>query len=230
MTEAEWLVCADPEQMLEFLVPRERSRGFRISNRKARLFEVACCRRIWSLIPDGPCREAVLVAERFADGEATDRERRAAANAARIGYPGNLIAINAGHAALLTTEKTSGKKFFFGGAASAVAHAASPRGPKFDLEIYQAAMSAERKSQTELARCVFGNPFRSVFINPAWITPDVRAVARTIYEEHRFGDMPILADALEEAGCTNNAVIAHCRGPGPHVRGCWVVDALLGKK
>ena len=55
-------------------------------------------------------------------------------------------------------------------------------------------------------------------------------LAQAIYEERRFGDLPVLADALEEAGCTDADILSHCRGPGPHVRGCWVVDLLLGKQ
>ncbi len=78
MTEQEWFACTDPAPMLTFL-------GSKASDRKVRLYLVACCRRIWGLFPNADCREAVLVAERFADGEASDRERRAARN--RIAFP-----------------------------------------------------------------------------------------------------------------------------------------------
>ena len=81
-----------------------------------------------------------------------------------------------------------------------------------------------------MLRCLFGNPFRPVPVIPsAWRTPTVLGMARAIYTERRFEDLPILADALEDAGCTDAALLDHCRGPGPHVRGCWVVDLLLGK-
>lgn len=79
-------------------------------------------------------------------------------------------------------------------------------------------------------RDIFGNPFHSVTFDPAWRTPNVTAVAQTIYDERRFTDMPILADALEEAGCTNEDILSHCRNGKEHARGCWVVDLLLGKK
>jgi hypothetical protein len=76
---------------------------------------------------------------------------------------------------------------------------------------------------------VFGNPFRPVSLDPAWATSTVVSLARQMYEGRDFSPMPILADALQDAGCANDDVLDHCRGPGPHVRGCWVVDLLLDK-
>lgn len=82
----------------------------------------------------------------------------------------------------------------------------------------------------DLLRDIFGNPFRPVTLDPAWRTTNVVALAQAIYDERAFERMPILADALEEAGCTNGEMLNHCREPGEHVRGCWVVDMLLEKK
>jgi hypothetical protein len=81
----------------------------------------------------------------------------------------------------------------------------------------------------ELLRDIYGNPFRSVSFNPTWRTPTAIANATAIYAQHAFDRMPILADALEYAGCDNADVLLHCRGDGPHARGCWVVDLVLGK-
>ena len=67
-------------------------------------------------------------------------------------------------------------------------------------------------------------------IDPSWLTSDVLAMCRGMYETRDFAAMPILADALQDAGCENADVLNHCRGDGPHVRGCWVVDLLLGKE
>ncbi|HEX4613037.1 MAG TPA: hypothetical protein VH092_32910 [Urbifossiella sp.] len=78
------------------------------------------------------------------------------------------------------------------------------------------------------AHDVFGNPFRSVAAAPSWRTTAVVGPARGMYESRDFGPMPILADALEDAGCLDEDVLAHCRGEGPHVRGCRVVDLVLG--
>ncbi len=76
-------------------------------------------------------------------------------------------------------------------------------------------------------RDIFGNPFRPVAFDPAWRTPTAVTLARGIYDERAFERLPILADALQDAGCDNTDVITHCQHSGPHVRGCWVVDLVL---
>jgi hypothetical protein len=78
-------------------------------------------------------------------------------------------------------------------------------------------------------RDIFGNPFRPATLDAAWRTPTAVALAGQMYESRDFGAMPILADALQDAGCDSDDILNHCRGPGPHVRGCWVVDLVLGK-
>ncbi|OWK40939.1 hypothetical protein FRUB_04831 [Fimbriiglobus ruber] len=82
----------------------------------------------------------------------------------------------------------------------------------------------------QLMRCVFGNPFRPVTFSPSWLSSTTAALARQMYDSRDFSTMPILADALQDAGCDNADVLSHCRGGGPHVRGCWVVDRVLGKE
>ncbi len=79
-------------------------------------------------------------------------------------------------------------------------------------------------------RDIFGNPFRPVAVDPAWLTPKVVAFATAVYADRAFDSLPILADALEEAGCVNADLLVHCRSDCPHVRGCWVIDRLLGKE
>jgi hypothetical protein len=91
-------------------------------------------------------------------------------------------------------------------------------------------MKAERGHQAVLLRGVFGNPFRPVSLDPSWLTSDVGGLARGIDAERAFDRMPILADALEDAGCDNADVLEHIRGPGPHIRGCWVLDLVLGRQ
>ncbi len=78
-------------------------------------------------------------------------------------------------------------------------------------------------------RDIFGNPFRAAPFDPAWRSPTAVSLASQMYEARDFAAMPQLADALRAAGCDDAAVLDHCRGPGPHVRGCWVVDLVLGK-
>jgi hypothetical protein len=85
----------------------------------------------------------------------------------------------------------------------------------------------------KVLRELVGNPFRPVSVDPSWLVwhdGTILKVTQGIYDDRAFDRLPILADALEDAGCDNADVLAHCRGPGPHVRGCWVVDLLLGKE
>jgi hypothetical protein len=93
--------------------------------------------------------------------------------------------------------------------------------------------TSQQQRRTQLAgilRDLIGNPFRTVTVDPRWRTSDVTELARAIYEDRAFDRMPILADALMDAGCTDEQILGHCRGAGPHVRGCWVVDLVLGKE
>jgi hypothetical protein len=92
---------------------------------------------------------------------------------------------------------------------------------------------AGREAERRLLHEILGNPFRPVKLSPGWLAGNGRCVpllAQAIYDERRFQDLPILGDALEDAGCTEKAIFSHCRQPGEHVRGCWVLDLLLGKK
>jgi hypothetical protein len=95
------------------------------------------------------------------------------------------------------------------------------------LQVHRTRVS--RNVLCQIIRDIFGNPFRPVAFNPSWRTFTAVGLARTMYESRDFTAMPILADALEEAGCDELSVLAHCRGDGSHVRGCWVVDLVLGK-
>jgi hypothetical protein len=81
-----------------------------------------------------------------------------------------------------------------------------------------------------LLRDIFGNPFKPVALDPSWRTEADVAIAEGIYAERAYKRMPVLADALEDAGCSHEDILSHCRGDGPHVRGCWVVDLLTGRK
>jgi hypothetical protein len=88
---------------------------------------------------------------------------------------------------------------------------------------------AEGAIQADLLRCVFGNPFRPVSFDPAWRTEAVVGLARGMDDAHDFAALPVLADALEDAGCADAGLLAHARGPGPHARGCHVIDHVLGR-
>ena len=92
------------------------------------------------------------------------------------------------------------------------------------------ALLEAKAEQSSIVRCVLANRFRPVTVDPRWLSSTVIDLARTIYDERLYERMPILSDALMDAGCDNENILDHCRGPGPHVRGCWVVDLILGKE
>jgi hypothetical protein len=221
MEEREWLACTDPRRLLLSL----RDAG---SDRKWRLFACACCRRIWPVIDEGS-REIIEVAERYADGRATAGELEVTARASTA-VPEGAVALAVCYAAY------SGPHVWeldhvaqSAGYAVAAARDANPRQRR-------AAGEAEELAQALLLRDLFGNPFRSVALDPGWQTPAVLALAQAAYDNRILPAgtleperLAVLADALEESGCTDAAVLTHLRGPGPHVRGCWCVDLLLNK-
>jgi hypothetical protein len=205
MTEKEWLTCTDPHPMLE------RLRGW-TSDRKLRLFAVACSRRIWTLIDDLG-RIAVEAAENFADGNLGPDELRAA----------RLACQGAGGKASWYAAATRPEIAARNAARSAQAGVAS--NPLLGTE------ADELPAQTVLLRDILGPiPYRRITIDPTSLTPTVVQLAGTIYDDRAFDRMPELADALHDAGCDNDEIMRHCRGLGPHVRGCWVVDLVLGKE
>jgi hypothetical protein len=214
LTAERWLVWTDPKPMLE---------GCRGQPRKLRLFACACVRRVWHQLPS-ESRRAVELAERFADGEATDEERRMLEREYAAGHRfsprtsaevATLACLGATHARL--GQNVVGNAL---SACETAAEAEASGGPAFH---------AARAKQADLVREIFGNPFDPVHIDPAWLLWNNRTVpqiAKRIYQERSFGDLPVLADALEEAGCTNAELLTHLREPRQHVRGCWALDLL----
>ena len=87
-----------------------------------------------------------------------------------------------------------------------------------------------QKKQKDILTCIFGNPFKPITPKGKWLTPTVTSLAQAIYTDRTFDRLPIMADTLEDAGCTNQDILSHCRHPGDHCRGCWVVDLLLAKE
>ncbi len=202
MTATDWQNAAEPHAMLEFL----QSIGMS-SDRKLRLFAVACSRRLWNSI-DELGRNAVGVAERFADGRAGPNELRVA----------RLACQGAGGQAAWYAAATKPAIAARNAARSAQAGAATLR-----------TEAEELLAQANFVGDIFGNPFLPLSVDQAWLTPDVVQLAHAIYADRTFDRMPALGDELEKADCTHFAILGHCRGPGPHVRGCWVVDILLSR-
>ncbi len=95
--------------------------------------------------------------------------------------------------------------------------------------VFPPRIGAAADTRPHLVREIFGNPFRPVAFDPMWRTDTAVSLAKQMYEAREFSAMPILADALQDAGCDNDDILEHCRSEGTHVRGCWVVDAVMGK-
>jgi hypothetical protein len=245
VTEAEWLDCTDPRRMLTFL------RG-KPSERKLRLFSCACCRRIWPLLSDERSQVAVRVAELYADGGVGGEQLSAAAAGAKASV---LAAVHLPHAASAAHRAAYDPKDYpppypdapsvnaFAAAVDAAQAAAcadevwrAGRNRKRAKVSFNRARRDERAAQSQLLRDLLGNPFRPVPVSPVWRRPQVVALAQATYDERLLPSghldparLAVLADALEEAGCSDADLLGHCRGPGPHVRGCWALDLLLGK-
>ncbi|VTR96083.1 Uncharacterized protein OS=Sorangium cellulosum (strain So ce56) GN=sce5710 PE=4 SV=1 [Gemmata massiliana] len=211
MSEVEWLTSSYPPTMLRHLL------GV-FGDRKFRLFAVACCRRLEEQFLDADDRAALDVVERFADGRASASELAAVSIRASNQVVAGAAVRAAPEAAVLVSV---------GSAALVAARDGDPDHPQ-GLGDYIASEEGERQSQARLLREIVGNPFRTVVFDPGWRTSTAVALAAQMYESREFGAMSILADALQDAGCDSTNVLEHCRGPGPHVRGCWVVDMVLG--
>jgi hypothetical protein len=247
MNEPEWMAYTDLEAMVTFLrdggagqtglscacgrVRCRTGRGFCPAYRKLRLFSCACCCRILEMLPDRTCQEAVRSLEDYIEGrmepasylrayEDFDRARRAR-------YPMDATVDDRAWTALYYAVHRRWLESFdddFAGDRWRIArfvalNAAGPMGVE------------EASAQADLLRDVF-NPFHPGVIDTSWLAWNdgtVAKLAHSIYAERAFDRMPILADALEDAGCLDAEVLGHCRQPGPHVRGCWLVDLLTGR-
>lgn len=221
MNEQEWMTCADPRPMLEFVWGKA-------SDRKFLLFRCACCRRFWNAMSEQPLlQNAVELVERHSEEQLPHNKFGPPSEASlfqqalhkavsfalwpNAGDPSQVNRMACGRLSWLRV--TPWNQFAGQGEKSL------------------ALLQQESLAQAQLLRDIFGTlPFRPVTVSPAWQTPNVVSLAQTIYDERAFDRMPILGDALEDAGCDNAEILDHCRQPGEHVRGCWVVDLILGKQ
>jgi len=232
MTEKEWLRATDPQPMLEWL----GSRG-QLSPRKARLFAVGCCRRVWHLLTDERSRQGVEVAERFADHAATTEELEAACVAAWDAVVGE-ITLGGGtvatRAAVWPATKVVGKDTALDTGWDTVLALVLAAEARVKKEVIR---KTESEAQAALLRCILGPlAFRGLPpLDPfvlCWNDRTIPLLAQAMRDQRDFSAvrMAILADALEDAGCTNEEILQHCREPGTqHARGCWVVDHLTGR-
>ena len=243
MTEPEWLACENPADLLA------ATPGV-VSARKHRLWACAVARCDWDelvvydeyggIYPG--IQLAVVAAEQFCDGILGPDEL------ARAG-PDAAWALQLEQS--MSQSRESIEAFFFkewgvlAVAADIVPESARAVAAIAErLKAYSASAHAqlaelllplvegERKQLRLLAglfRELVGSPLQPATLDPSWRSATVVALAEQMYASREFSAMPILADALQDAGCEEADILAHCRGPGPHVRGCWVVDLVLGK-
>src|SRR5262245_55474500 len=213
MTEAEWRDCDDSKPMLEGV----QGEG---SQRKRRLFACACARRDKWTTEEKQSRRVLEATEQFADGLIGKAELDRAANAYDCDECPAL------DAALGNAERAAYVVWCLVGDGET-----DRRGTP---DFWERAMP-ERAAQANLVRCVFGNPFRTSHFVPHWRTAESVSVAEAAYEARALpggeldpARLAVLADALEEAGCSDAELLGHLRSSGPHVRGCWALDLTLG--
>jgi len=233
--EQGWLTATDPQVMVQFLVGRT-------SERKLRLFAVACCRRIRHLLLDTRAQEALELTERFADRLVGDEERVAARKAAQQAAQSRAVTRTP---LAPKWERRAASAVYYASARDA--SEAASNAPRLAVEALvrqaggytghdsQAIRGREQAAQASALRDVVGNPFRPLpAVAPAWLAWNegtIWRIARGIDNDRAFDRMPVLADALEDAGCDYEEILAHCRQQGAdHVRGCWVLDGLLARE
>lgn len=219
MTEHEWLNSADLESKLA------HAPSF-ASNRKLLLFSCACCRRVWDKLDSLLCHPLVEAAERFADD---------------LRHSSELTEIGQELWEFVQSEKAADRVKCWSafGAAFSLRYA-----PSWSVKHTSIVANSIRRSvgtacpdlaiqemqqQVSLLCDILGNPFRLSSFDPRWRTSSVLDLVQTTYASRSFDLMPILADALMDAGCADEETINHCRREGGHVRGCWVIDLTLGK-
>jgi len=214
MTKKEWQRSVDCRDLLH---DAESLFCEHPDTRLPRLLACAACRLLWKDLTDPRSRRAVEIAERYSDGDATRKELSAAnrdATAAFREARGTPSSQPTGAAV-----KASRPNNLQGAMIETLVHISGGRDNPWEEALHS------------MIHDVFDNRFfRIVRLEPGLRTSTVTALALQMYESRDFSAMPILADALQDAGCDNDEVLNHCRGAGPHVRGCWVVDLVLRKE
>ena len=222
MTEADWWAARRQVELARWL-----RAGANPAARKSRLFALACCRAVQRYLADWPCEIYVDLVEQLADGHITAEHVPERIDSITMGWGPSAMKWRT-YRTTLDRADAALRRAFFGT-------------PGYDDEPLVAPQDASEALRGTHFGCeeafipylheIFGPlPFRDTTVAPAWRTTDVLALARGVYDEKAFDRMPILADALQDAGCDNEEVLNHCRAAGwEHVRGCWVIDLLLGK-
>jgi hypothetical protein len=218
MTEAEWLTGTRPLALLGYLID-ERQRG-RYPDRVFRSLAVAVARRLDPRSLDRRSRKALEVAEKFARGETTSHELERAQRGVHEGMP----------------RPDGGMEGFAACCAVAVTGVNGVAAAWDTVQLIKTVgplLPSLLDALPDLIREVFGNPFHTPTL-PAhwrvWNEGTIARLARHAHEQRRFDEMPVLGDALEDAGCVDEQTLAHCRSATPHVLGCWVLELLLAEE
>jgi hypothetical protein len=230
MTEAEWLSCTDPRALLEFALASG------VSDRRLRLFLLACCRRLWGNATDGATRVALACAERFVEaslGSMTKTYVKVAAGRAVIDCGAS---DPIGSFDVWGDDGIEAEVYSFAVASGLVSaldvlacNQAVPRQLDWVFDAFQRA-GLDLASQAELFHDIIRAPFRSLVFPSAWRTRNDSAslhIAQEIDRDQAFDQLPLLADALMDVGCDNDEILRHLQRPGTHVRGCWALDLVL---
>jgi hypothetical protein len=225
MTEEEWLSDETPVSEATRLLTQLRSQSLpgltkRGLARKLRLFGVAECRRSWSKLKQAESRAAVDGAELYADG-LIPVQRLAALRSAALAHARDSVSTPFEYAAAAIARRDFVPHWIV-----QLIHTGLVLDPPGGRCVEQGGEIESRR----LLREIFDNPFRPAPFEARWRSSDVVGLARGIYDDRAFDRLPILADALIDAGCDDEQILAHCRSDGPHVRGCWVIDLVLGKE
>jgi hypothetical protein len=244
MDETTWLAATSPLRLLVFARRDLRATRTKAGRRKLRLFACGCARRVWPVLRTDQ-RAVIEAAERTADGLADpDAARRALAATYRWVVPTIVGSVRGFFWRMLgrpvetdPVASPPAQPMSVGSLLARVArreswvtvHACRPAAAADLTAVRGTKPAVEKRIQTELVRCLFGNPFRPTEFNPRWRTSTAVGLATAVYAENAFDRLPILADALEEAGCDDEGLLRHCREDAVHARGCWAVDRVLGR-
>ncbi|QEL15603.1 hypothetical protein [Limnoglobus roseus] len=235
MTEAEWVRATGTDELLDLL-------HLPVPGRKMRLAGCACGRRVSPSLATPLFDDLLTAAERVADGQLTQGDLSPLIHSTQQLVdqdPPPFFQYAVGGIGFAAVHLVDRRYFQHGLSllANAAAYRVAPATSDPELNdgrrmrsdpAWHEAWAAEQSAQVALLRDVFGNPFRTVNFDPAWLTPTAVGLAEAIYADRAFDRLPILADSLQDAGCEDEAILGHCRGDGVHVRGCWVLDGVLG--
>lgn len=226
MTEAEWLAA-------EFFPPMVYYIRRRATLRQFLLLGVVLCRRVWDRLPFDDCREMVFAVERLADHPQVDGDDYSIVAETDTIFTRLQEGYHRVHETSMHIRgpylATMSCGALWHDPDDVIHHVADSAAISVSGVADGPAWETERQAQARLLHELFGNPFRPVAFDPAWRSETAVALASGVYADRAFDRLPILADALEEAGCDYPDILAHCREPGPHAHGCWVVDLVLNK-